>query len=107
MAKKTVWGLSTVDSMKLEKANAIPASTAGGVWRTYSLGGVSTDTRSIQPGQLFIALQGERYNGHDFLEEAVARGATAALISQNGHAPVPVPTIRVDDTVHAIGALGR
>ena len=70
-----------------------------------SLAGVSTDTRSIQPGQLFIALQGERYNGHDFLEEAVARGAAAALISQNGHAPVPVPTIRVDDTVRAIGAL--
>ena len=70
-----------------------------------ALVGVSTDTRSIQPGQLFIALRGERYNGHDFLEEAVARGAAAALISQNGHAPLPVPTVRVDDTVRAMGAL--
>lgn len=70
-----------------------------------ALVGVSTDTRSIQPGQLFIALRGERYNGHDFLEEAVARGAAAALISQHGHAPLSVPTIRVDDTVRAMGAL--
>ncbi len=70
-----------------------------------SLVGISTDTRMLRPGQLFIALQGERFDGHDFLEEAVARGAAAALVSQNGHPPVPVPTIRVDDTVRAMAAL--
>jgi len=72
---------------------------------SVTLEGVSTDTRTLSSGQLFIALQGESYDGHDFLEEAVARGAAAALVCRNGHAPVSVPTIRVDDTVRALGAL--
>ena len=70
-----------------------------------TVGGISTDTRTLCPGELFVALRGEHFDGHGFLEQAVARGAVAALVSQNGHGPVPVPTIRVEDTVRALGDL--
>lgn len=73
--------------------------------KSVSPEGISTNTRTLQPGQLFIAIRGEHFDGHDFLEDAVARGAAAAMVSQNDHVPLPVPTIRVDDTVRAMGAL--
>ena len=73
--------------------------------KSVSLEGISTNTRTLRSGQLFIAIRGERFDGHDFLEDAVARGASAAMVSQNDHVPLPVPTIRVDDTVRAMGAL--
>ncbi len=43
---------------------------------------VVTDTRAIQPGDLFVALKGERFDAHDFVAEAAAKGAVAALVSQ-------------------------
>ena len=43
--------------------------------------GVSTDTRTISPGELFIALIGENFNGHEFLKRAVLSGASAVMIS--------------------------
>ena len=42
--------------------------------------GVSTDTRTLQPGDLFIAIKGERFNGHTFLDQACAAGAAGALV---------------------------
>lgn len=53
-----------------------------------SLSSVSIDTRTINPGALFIALQGERFDGHDFIAEARDRGAFAAIISQTSVAAV-------------------
>lgn len=67
---------------------------------------VCTDTRNLRAGSLFVALHGPRFDGHAFLDEAVARGASALVV----HREVPppgVPTIRVDDTLEALGALGR
>jgi len=52
-------------------------------------GGVSTDTRSLGAGAVFFALRGERFDGHDFVAEAVAAGAAAVVVEQ---APVPLPT---------------
>ncbi len=65
--------------------------------------GISTDTRTIQPGNLFIALEGEHFDGHLFLEEAARKGASAAMISKK--LPCPIPTLRVKDTVAALGQL--
>ncbi|MDR3552937.1 MAG: UDP-N-acetylmuramoyl-tripeptide--D-alanyl-D-alanine ligase [Clostridia bacterium] len=64
---------------------------------------VSTDTRAVEPGCLFIALAGERYDGHDFVGEAFAKGAAAALV----HKPVDVrgPTVMAPDTSRALLAL--
>jgi UDP-N-acetylmuramoyl-tripeptide--D-alanyl-D-alanine ligase len=69
------------------------------------IGGVSTDTRSVQRGQLFVAISGEHFDGHDYLEQAVAGGAAAVLVSRSGTPELSVPSIRVDDTVRALGAL--
>jgi UDP-N-acetylmuramoyl-tripeptide--D-alanyl-D-alanine ligase len=68
---------------------------------------VSTDTRSLESGDLFFALRGERFDGHSFLEEAVTGGA-AGLVVERGHvdASWEVPTLFVDDTTAALGRLG-
>jgi UDP-N-acetylmuramoyl-tripeptide--D-alanyl-D-alanine ligase len=68
---------------------------------------VSTDTRSIMPGGLFIALRGERFDGHAFLAEAVARGARGLLVSDGSSAPAGAAVIQVDDTVHGLQRLAR
>ncbi|MDD2885479.1 MAG: UDP-N-acetylmuramoyl-tripeptide--D-alanyl-D-alanine ligase [Dechloromonas sp.] len=67
--------------------------------------GVSTDTRAVKPGQLFVALRGERFDAHDFLADAVAAGAVALLVSDAGVQPAAVPVIVVDDTRLALGQL--
>jgi UDP-N-acetylmuramoyl-tripeptide--D-alanyl-D-alanine ligase len=69
--------------------------------------GVSTDSRSILPDQLFIALRGDNYNGHSFIKDAVSRGASGVVfmedLPRNG-----IVMISVEDTMQALGdiALG-
>ncbi|NNG13648.1 MAG: UDP-N-acetylmuramoyl-tripeptide--D-alanyl-D-alanine ligase [Gammaproteobacteria bacterium] len=65
--------------------------------------GVSTDTRSVQQGELFVALQGERFDAHEFIAEAAASGAVAAIVSRPVEAGVPV--LLVEDTQLALGKL--
>jgi UDP-N-acetylmuramoyl-tripeptide--D-alanyl-D-alanine ligase len=68
---------------------------------------VSTDTRAITPGALFVALQGERFDGHDHLSAARAAGATGAEVRQ-GTPPVPgLVLFEVPDTLRAFGLLAR
>ncbi len=67
-----------------------------------------TDTRSIEPGDLFIALVGERFDAHDFLRDAVAKGASGLVVSRAAAAAnLGVPVFEVSDTLAALGALGR
>ncbi|SIQ70370.1 UDP-N-acetylmuramoyl-tripeptide--D-alanyl-D-alanine ligase [Aromatoleum tolulyticum] len=69
---------------------------------------VGTDSRRIRPGQLFIALRGEHFDGHDFVEQAVAAGAVAALVDetwQREHEDIEFPRLVVSDTRRALGAL--
>lgn len=65
--------------------------------------GISTDTRTLEPGNLFIALQGEHFDGHQFLNEAAKKGAVAALVSTKSAADIP--QIVVNDTLLAMGTL--
>lgn len=66
--------------------------------------GVSTDSRSIEKGQLFFAIKGDRFDGHDFAEEAVSRSGTLAVVGK----PLDrVSTLLVKDTVDALGDLAR
>ncbi|RMX04309.1 UDP-N-acetylmuramoyl-tripeptide--D-alanyl-D-alanine ligase [Corticibacter populi] len=67
---------------------------------------VHTDSRSLQPGDLFVALVGERFDAHDFLTQARAAGAAAAIV-QAGRAPAELPCIEVADTLEGLGALAR
>lgn len=65
--------------------------------------GVSTDTRKIVSGNLFVALKGEQFDGHDFIQEAIKKGAVAALVSQK--VDDTIPQIVVDDTLAALGKM--
>ena len=72
--------------------------------------GVSTDTRSLQPGELFVPLEGERHDGHDFVADAARAGAAAALWRRGR--PVPeggagLPLLRVDDPLEALQKLAE
>lgn len=72
------------------------------------IAGISTDTRSLQPGQCFVALVGERFDGHDHLDAAIAAGAAALVVHDARRAPLRgVPVLEVADTLAALGALGR
>lgn len=66
--------------------------------------GVSTDTRSIQPGDCFIALVGPNFNGHAFVNEARQKGAVAVIVSEQTNASIP--ELMVDDTTQALGKIG-
>jgi len=66
--------------------------------------GYSTDSRTLQPGELFIPLRGERYDGHDYLAQAVRNGA-AACLSEEVVAGLTIPVVQVRDTLKALGDL--
>jgi UDP-N-acetylmuramoyl-tripeptide--D-alanyl-D-alanine ligase len=69
---------------------------------------VWTDTRTIAAGDCFVALAGERFDAHDFLPDAVSKGAAALIVSREGAGRgLGVPVFTVDDTLVALGALGR
>ncbi|MFH1138922.1 MAG: UDP-N-acetylmuramoyl-tripeptide--D-alanyl-D-alanine ligase [Pseudomonadota bacterium] len=69
-----------------------------------TLTGISTDSRSTRPGELFFALKGEKFDGHDYLAAALEKGAAAAVVS--GPAPgFPGVRLEVPDTLTALGDL--
>jgi UDP-N-acetylmuramoyl-tripeptide--D-alanyl-D-alanine ligase len=70
------------------------------------IGRVHTDTRTLQSGDLFVALRGERFDAHDFLAQASASGAVAA-IADHGLAEAGLPGLIVPDTRLALGELAR
>ncbi|MHB8417413.1 MAG: UDP-N-acetylmuramoyl-tripeptide--D-alanyl-D-alanine ligase [Myxococcales bacterium] len=72
-----------------------------------SFSGVSTDSREAMPGGLFVALRGERFDGHGFLSAAKAAGAAGALIQRGSPRPAGLAVIEVDDTLRGLGALGH
>lgn len=67
--------------------------------------GVSTDSRAIQPGQLFVALTGPRFDGHEYLEQVAAKGAVGALVEREVP-DVALPQLVVLDTRKALAQLG-
>ena len=69
-----------------------------------SVSGVSIDSRSMAEGALFVALRGENFDGHDYIEQAAESGAVAALVN-SGVAANP-PLLEVKDTQRALGMLG-
>src|SRR2546430_1429740 len=89
------------DSVRI--ANALGVSAPGGLRFTA----VSTDTRDLNPGTLFVALKGDRFDAHAFLDQARAKGATAAVV-RRGTPPVDgLAYFEVADTLAALGLLAR
>src|SRR5262245_7022733 len=73
---------------------------------SLTIDGVSTDSRTICPGEIFWALPGDRYDGHDFIHQSVARGARAAVVQVGRAREIgvnAVPLVCVDDTKRALG----
>lgn len=85
-----------------ELTNALEARLIGA---DASFDGVSIDSRAIQPGQLFIALTGPRFDGHDYLNDVAGKGALAALVEREV-ADSALPQLLVKDTRQALGQLG-
>ena len=71
-----------------------------------ALAGVSTDSRRLAAGELFVALRGERFDGHAFLPRAAAAGA-AAVLAEHGVAGAGLPGVEVADSRAALGMLAR
>ncbi|WP_019449546.1 UDP-N-acetylmuramoyl-tripeptide--D-alanyl-D-alanine ligase [Cupriavidus sp. BIS7] len=77
------------------------ASISGDATRSFSR--VHTDSRTVEPGDLFVALKGERFDAHDFLADVVARGAAAVMVSRE--TGLDVPALVVPDTRIGLGEL--
>src|SRR5712671_8070038 len=69
--------------------------------------GYSIDSRTVGPGELFFAVKGERLDGHDFVEQALEKGAVAAVVrrDQLGRYPKKARLLAVDDTRVALQTL--
>ena len=66
---------------------------------------VSTDSRAIEPGQIFVALKGDRFDGHDFVEAAAAAGASLLIVDSAKQPGTDAPVLLVDGTLDALQAL--
>jgi len=83
---------------------ATVAAATGGVVdgdSTMPVHSISTDSRTVEPGAVFVAIRGEHHDGHDFASDAVGAGAVAALVERGSHAEL-VPRIDVEDTTTAL-----
>lgn len=89
---------------RIARALALVGAPAG----PRAVGGITTDTRTITPGQCFVALAGERFDAHDFLADAVKAGAAALVVNDARRAAgLGVPVYEVPDTLVALGHLAR
>jgi UDP-N-acetylmuramoyl-tripeptide--D-alanyl-D-alanine ligase len=100
---------------RVREALGLPAGTQRGANRRETASGaeeptftrVLTDTRAIEPGALFVALVGERFDGHDYVDAAVAAGATGVVVRDGARVPAGVTAFHVPDTLRALGLLAR
>lgn len=70
--------------------------------------GVSIDSRTCQPGDLFVSISGDQFDGHDFVASALAAGACAAIVTRTpDNVSDDAPLVQVDDAMDALEALGR
>ena len=75
--------------------------------RTRSIGRVVTDSRSVQPGDLFVALPGRSHHGEEFLSEAASAGATAAVVERDGAVCDGLECVQVEDSLDALWRLAE
>ena len=84
------------------------AATGGRAVGSWQAEGVSIDSRSLEPGDLFVALEGPNRDGHGFVAAALEKGAAAALVARRPDGVAEdAPLLLVEDTLEALWALGR
>lgn len=101
-----------METLSLKEITQAVRGTLGGCGKSsVRVSGLSSDTRTLSPGDLYVALRGERYDGHDFTDEAVRRGAAALLVARSAlwaqtgkdsKESDPLPIVAVDDTQKAL-----
>jgi UDP-N-acetylmuramoyl-tripeptide--D-alanyl-D-alanine ligase len=98
-------GFWTLDRIAAALENHVTGSAPGGSTEMRS---ITTDTRKIGKGDVFLALKGERFDGHDYLRDAVRDGAAAVIVSRVPKlTALGVPVYEVGDTLVALGALAN
>jgi len=104
-----VWGEITAEEI-LVAVNGVQISGD----KKTRLTGISTDSRVTRAGEIFLALKGDRYDGHDFVSKAVVKGAAGIIVQENNwdkrsiegvRDPRDLVTITVTDTLKALGDL--
>src|SRR5262249_44268372 len=86
----------------------IASAVRGQATGTFAATGVSIDSRNLEPGDLFVALQGPTFDGHDFVTNALQRGAAGPLIHRRpANLPAGAPVVEAADTMNALEDLGR
>jgi len=94
----------TIEGVAEATGGRIAASALGA---GRQLSGVSIDSRTLARGELFVAIAGPRFDGHDYLDDAARRGAAAALVHKEVAAPEGLELVRVPDTTRALADLAR
>jgi UDP-N-acetylmuramoyl-tripeptide--D-alanyl-D-alanine ligase len=92
--------------MQASLADLQTSVTGALVTGNATFSGVSTDSRNVAPGNLFVALRGEHFDAHDYLEDVIAKGAAAVVIEQTLKGLV-VPAMVVPDTRVALGEIAQ
>ena len=91
-------------------ADALDVTRPRGLEAPAQVIGVSIDSRTIQPGELFVAIHGPRHDGHVFVPAVLGAGATAAVVEREKFAEFPgeiqAKLFAVDDTLRALQQLG-
>jgi UDP-N-acetylmuramoyl-tripeptide--D-alanyl-D-alanine ligase len=99
--ESSFWTFDRIAEALASEAQSAPAGPT-------AVARVSSDTRAIGAGDLFVALRGESFDAHDFLEKAVAGGAAALVVDRPAAAAgLEIPVFVVGDTLRALGALAR
>jgi UDP-N-acetylmuramoyl-tripeptide--D-alanyl-D-alanine ligase len=98
--------LSLLQLSKILKIESLDAQETD---LTTSITGITTDTRNLKLGELFIALEGEKFDGHDFATTAIAKGAVALIVSRqlSLNSSQTVPQLIVPDTLQAYQTIAR
>ena len=100
----TVKSFTTVNAFSMSLAEVAAILSAEQVGSNVTVNGISTDTRTITGGELFVALKGPHFDGHDFIAQALEKGAVACLVEHDVAAESYVVTT---DTHKALGLLAK
>ncbi len=97
--------VSATLSQLVEVLSARPVNLSASALAQVSKG-IQTDTRILQPGEVFLALRGEKFDGHKFVKMAIAKGAIAAIVEYTNENP-DIPVLEVSDTLKAYQQIAR
>jgi UDP-N-acetylmuramoyl-tripeptide--D-alanyl-D-alanine ligase len=95
----------------LSATSARPITAPTSTTTTQPITSISTDTRSLKPGDCFVALKGENFDAHDFLHQAIDAGATTLIVHHSPSTTTPIPpnilVLLVPDTLVALGQIAN